>query len=80
MEGQGNKVQNGTPNESQTPKTRTRPNEVKREATKEHVTEVMHWQLGETDMARRAGAVPFSLTTSADTESGVAPLPSSSPI
>lgn len=80
MEGQGNKVQNGTPDESQTPKTRTRPNKVKREATKEHVTEVVHWQLGEADMARRAGAVPFSLTASADTKSGVAPLPSSFPL
>lgn len=25
--------------------------------------EAMHWQLGEADMARRAGTVPFSLTT-----------------
>ncbi|KAI5800300.1 hypothetical protein DFH27DRAFT_463861, partial [Peziza echinospora] len=27
--------------------------------------EAMHWQLGEEDMARRAGTVPFSLSSSA---------------
>jgi hypothetical protein len=32
--------------------------------------EAMHWQLGEADMARRAGVVPFSLTsTTMDTQS-----------
>ena len=34
--------------------------------------EAMHWQLGEVDMARRAGVVPFSLTSST-TESTVRP-------
>ena len=42
--------------------------------------EAMHWQLGEADMARRAGVVPFSLATPAQPLSsqpppGVAPHP-----
>ena len=32
--------------------------------------EAMHWQLGEADMARRAGVVPFSLAASASASSG----------
>lgn len=32
--------------------------------------EAMHWQLGETDVARRAGTVPFSFAVSASVESG----------
>ena len=36
--------------------------------------EAMHWQLGEADMARRAGVVPFSLATP-----GVGPGPTSAP-
>jgi len=53
---------------------------VKREATKERVVKAIPRQLGETDIARRAGAVPFSLTASADIESGAVPLPLSSSI
>jgi hypothetical protein len=34
--------------------------------------EAMHWQLGESDMAKRAGVVPFTLTTS--TSGGVPAL------
>ncbi|KAK3493103.1 hypothetical protein B0T13DRAFT_403055 [Neurospora crassa] len=33
--------------------------------------EAMHWQLGEVDMARRAGVVPFALTTAALGDSSV---------
>ncbi|KAM7218829.1 snRNA-activating protein complex subunit 4 [Rhypophila decipiens] len=33
--------------------------------------EAMHWQLGEVDMARRAGVVPFSLTPAAGEPPGV---------
>lgn len=34
--------------------------------------EAMHWQLGEADMARRAGVVPFSLTSSSSTSTSAA--------
>jgi len=51
---------------------------VKREATKERVVKAIPRQLGEADIARRAGAVPFSLTASPDIESGAVPLPLSS--
>ena len=41
--------------------------------------EAMHWQLGEADMARRAGVVPFSLAASAQSmpnqPNPAAPLP-----
>lgn len=33
--------------------------------------EAMHWQLGEVDMARRAGVVPFSLTPAAGEPTGM---------
>jgi len=80
MEEQENKVQNGTSDESQSPETKTRPNEVKREVAKERVVKAIPRQLGEADIARRAGAVPFSLTVSADIELGAVPLPLSSSI
>lgn len=35
--------------------------------------EAMHWQLGENDMARRAGVVPFSLSAGTDSASGQRP-------
>ncbi|KAL1997162.1 hypothetical protein VTN49DRAFT_8027 [Thermomyces lanuginosus] len=35
--------------------------------------EAMHWQLGEQEMARRAGVVPFSLSSSSSHESGSRP-------
>ncbi|KAL9122816.1 MAG: hypothetical protein Q9187_000626 [Circinaria calcarea] len=42
--------------------------------------EAMHWQLGEVDIARRAGVTPFSLTQGASTAvSSAMPMPSSIP-
>ena len=41
--------------------------------------EAMHWQLGENDMARRAGVTPFSLAGGVSSISGPGPGPGPSP-
>ena len=40
--------------------------------------EAMHWQLGENDMARRAGVTPFSLASGSSVMSGPGPGPGTS--
>jgi hypothetical protein len=42
--------------------------------------EAMHWQLGEADMARRAGVVPFSLTAANTSESSSSAALTSRPL
>lgn len=41
--------------------------------------EAMHWQMGEQEMARRAGVTPFSLTTNLNQQQDPQPPPSSLP-